>query len=602
MAGVRFECPSCSQVLIADATALRTPVRCARCEDTFRPIDVLGRGDPIPAIPVGSADDVSSAPAEAKPLSELAMAAKAPPLRAKPALASPLAGADVSPEEEDDFVAALQDDLLKLTGSREADPKAPAPHADNGGGTVINDPGDAEPVAAPLRGIPLELRALAQQLLDLLEQRLGRRLKPAIIAVPAVSLLALLLLGLCDAAGWRWMAGTVALLTLTATVGLGAAIALTRLLPPPPFMAILKSPAPRPLQFQRALAGVSALVVVVLAGGVVWAVGAATAQPEPAGAATTDGGSTAVPSSASALPQPSVSETRVSAGGPKSAVQQTALRADAELDRKQRVVVLPGVLIVPASFESADGSYDLLLHFAGNSDLVEQSVAAAKLNALVHVSNIARDATPYRQHFQGPRAFALLLEQINDSVEKKLGLKKAALRRVALSSWSVGYGAVSQIAGNNNNADRVDALLLMEGVHARYVDGAKSKVDSGAIAPLMAFAKRAAQDKKLLVITHSEIAATEYASSGKVADVIIEELGAKREQLDSKKDPPPQVDLPAVKAFAANQTPAGLVPQSTAQMGSFLVLGYSGKAGEHYRSHLIQMSVTVLPRLVERWQ
>jgi hypothetical protein len=39
-----------------------------------------------------------------------------------------------------------------------------------------------------------------------------------------------------------------------------------------------------------------------------------------------------------------------------------------------------------------------------------------------------------------------------------------------------------------------------------------------------------------------------------------------------------------------------------ARAGGMLVRGYVGKSPEHHMAHLIQMSVTVLPDLAERWQ
>ena len=43
-------------------------------------------------------------------------------------------------------------------------------------------------------------------------------------------------------------------------------------------------------------------------------------------------------------------------------------------------------------------------------------------------------------------------------------------------------------------------------------------------------------------------------------------------------------------------------PVSEATVGTFHVRGYRGNTPEHHMAHLLQMSATVLPELVARWQ
>src|SRR6187402_2513273 len=93
----------------------------------------------------------------------------------------------------------------------------------------------------------------------------------------------------------------------------------------------------------------------------------------------------------------------------KSSASLQAERADAHLKRGAHIGLEKGVLYAPQNFESADGQFDLLLHFHGNTDLVEQSVGAAKLNALVAIINVGDGAEPYGKALQNPYAFDRML-------------------------------------------------------------------------------------------------------------------------------------------------------------------------------------------------
>ena len=61
MASVALGCPSCSQQLTVEPGALHDEVRCARCGERFKPLDVLDLSEPLPAL---AADDEKPAAAD----------------------------------------------------------------------------------------------------------------------------------------------------------------------------------------------------------------------------------------------------------------------------------------------------------------------------------------------------------------------------------------------------------------------------------------------------------------------------------------------------------------------------------------------------------
>src|SRR6185503_17275870 len=98
-------------------------------------------------------------------------------------------------------------------------------------------------------------------------------------------------------------------------------------------------------------------------------------------------------------------------------------------------------LAIPPSFESEDGAYDIAIHFHGNTDLVEDSFAIAKINAVVVMVNIGIGSGPYEGRFSNPDVFKELLTRVKGQLEKR-GLANPTQRRIALTAWSAGYGAV----------------------------------------------------------------------------------------------------------------------------------------------------------------
>jgi hypothetical protein len=227
--------------------------------------------------------------------------------------------------------------------------------------------------------------------------------------------------------------------------------------------------------------------------------------------------------------------------------------------------------------------------------VVEESVTVSKLNALVQVIGFEEGRNYYR-HFAPPGAFAATLEQIRAQVEKR-GLPNAKIRRVALSSWSTGYGAIAQILSQSENDERVDSVLLLEGLLAGWLDDESTRVDPNKIAPFVRFAKLAVDKKKLLAITHSNARARDYASTRTVTDAMLETLKIERQPA---KGTPSKVDIKAAHRLFPKE-PRYLEADSRAQSGEFHVLGYKGAAAEDHIAHLAQMSVTVLPLLVARW-
>jgi len=176
------------------------------------------------------------------------------------------------------------------------------------------------------------------------------------------------------------------------------------------------------------------------------------------------------------------------------------------IEGQQFTVGKAEVLITPNA-----GAADLLIHFHGSAWLPFQAALSTERPLVVAVFNIGQGGEIYDRAFSDPAAFDSLVDQIRSRIK---------INRVYLSGFSAGYGAVRAIL--RNRADRVDGILLIDGLHTGYVDD--RKVDPVAMKPFLDFARSG----KRFVFSHSEIFPGTFASTTETSDYLIQQLGLKR--------------------------------------------------------------------------
>jgi hypothetical protein len=143
---------------------------------------------------------------------------------------------------------------------------------------------------------------------------------------------------------------------------------------------------------------------------------------------------------------------------------------------------------------------------------------------------------------------------------------------------------------------------LADGLHVPFVDRVQHSVDKASLGPLLAFAERATRGERLMVVTHSDVETYGYASTARTSQLLLESLGI----VPSLKDP--DTDSPAPAVFLAAQKAAEpghdskLLTTSDGQRGKLHVMGFSGEKKADHMDHLIQMSKTLLPPLVDHWR
>ncbi|WP_437930001.1 hypothetical protein WMF37_12455 [Sorangium sp. So ce291] len=227
------------------------------------------------------------------------------------------------------------------------------------------------------------------------------------------------------------------------------------------------------------------------------------------------------------------------------------------------------------------GGFDVIIHFHGHEALRKEFVKTAEGAVLVGI-DLGIGSGAYSSAFSAPYVFENLLDSIERAVAKKTGKKKAYIRKLGLSSWSAGYGAIEQIL-RQPAGKRVDALVLLDSLHAGYADEQQHKLKVAQIEPFIAFAKRAAAGEALMFMSHSSILPPGYASTAETANFIVQQLRGKPRG-SSRRD---VLGLDMIQRY---------------DRGGFHLRGYTGDDKPDHCAHLGLMADIMRIHINPRWK
>jgi hypothetical protein len=251
-------------------------------------------------------------------------------------------------------------------------------------------------------------------------------------------------------------------------------------------------------------------------------------------------------------------------------------------------IVRPGRrVVIPRDCRTSDGSYDVLVHFHGAPERILHAFEQSGIKAILVIVNLGVGSGPYERGYSHDRSLSVLLDRVDAVVEKHCpALGRTAdrrLRRVALSSWSAGYGAIYRILDNDHDHRLVDAVLISDGLHVGFVDKRRRELNALQMAPFERFAEQAVRGEKLFAIAHTAIETTGYASAGETASYLVRSQGALPKLVDEAGP------LPTMRV------------RSRAARGSFQVAGYAGRNTAAHCDQLYAIGDTLFSPLAARW-
>lgn len=227
------------------------------------------------------------------------------------------------------------------------------------------------------------------------------------------------------------------------------------------------------------------------------------------------------------------------------------------------------------------GGFDLVVHFHGHEPIRKEFVKTAKGPVLVGI-DLGIGSGAYSKVFASPHIFPQLIRSVETAMQNKTGNKKAYVRKLALSSWSAGYGATEQIL-RQTGGKSVDALILLDSLHTGYVDERAKTLKIEQIEPFIAFAKKAAAKQKFMYMSYSSIIPPGYASTAETANFVIAQLGGKPKK-------------------ANRQDVLGLDMFQRYDKGNFKARGYTGDDKPDHCAHIGLMADIMRVHLQNRWK
>lgn len=243
----------------------------------------------------------------------------------------------------------------------------------------------------------------------------------------------------------------------------------------------------------------------------------------------------------------------------------------------------PVELFVPDQARTGD-VVDLVVHFLGAAWLPEQAVAGLRSSTVAAVVNLGAGSGAYDRAFADPSAFDSLLAGVTREVSAVNG-RAVRVGRVTLVGFSAGHGAVRAILREPRHFARVDAVLLLDGMHTSYVPegtvlAAGGALDTTNLVAFANFARAAVRGEKRFVVTHSEIFPGTFASTTETADWLLRAIGLRR--------------TPVLR-----WGPRGMQQLSEVRAGRFELLGFAGNSAPDHIDQLHAMP-ELLARLLDR--
>jgi hypothetical protein len=220
------------------------------------------------------------------------------------------------------------------------------------------------------------------------------------------------------------------------------------------------------------------------------------------------------------------------------------------------------------------GRQDLLLflNFHSAAFVTHHAAESSGVDLIGVTINLGGGSSAYGNPFADSTVFVKLLHAIDAVLQARSDGTR--WNRIALAGFSAGYGAVRKLLSQPEHLARIDAALLLDGIHASYVPdrvplAEGGRIDSTNFEAFLSFARETMQasSKKRFMITHSEVFPGTFVSTTEATDWLIEQLGLRRSPV-------------------LRWGPLGMQQTSEVRAGHFAILGFAGNSGVDHGDHL----------------
>lgn len=217
-----------------------------------------------------------------------------------------------------------------------------------------------------------------------------------------------------------------------------------------------------------------------------------------------------------------------------------------------------GMIYFPPDYKPGKKGFDLLIHFHTSPWLIEQEFAKTGRKAVIVTINYNGLSAVYRIPFQTDTTlFQKILDQTVAAVKTKYPHANPKIHRLALSSFSAGYGAIREILKQPVYYKKINEVVLADSLYAGFTDTTARVVDAKDVASFVPFVKDAVKGKKRFISVHSSYLPPDYAGTPETNAYLISIAGGK------------------AKYFSVDTSTTGFLYQKF-DKGDFHVRGYTG--------------------------
>ena len=230
-------------------------------------------------------------------------------------------------------------------------------------------------------------------------------------------------------------------------------------------------------------------------------------------------------------------------------------------------------LFVPEGCKPGPGGVvNVVLHLHGATTVVEPALIDSHWPSAVLITfNRKGLSRVYAEPFSDRTLLPRLLDAARSALKTLHVADDPRIGRLVVSSFSAGFGGVRALLKDPEHFARIDGLIMADSIYCGYAGDPKDRrVDPALMDGFRRFAVEAAAGRKTFLLTHSALIPDGYASTGEVADFLIDAVGGKAE--------------PAKVEWAEGWTQTRAFAK-----GRFVVLGFAGTEGADHMSHLRQI-------------
>jgi len=246
---------------------------------------------------------------------------------------------------------------------------------------------------------------------------------------------------------------------------------------------------------------------------------------------------------------------------------QRAIAPEKEPPKGRKILLADGdmkfTLFVPEAWKSSEQS--LTVHFHTSEWFVIQEHLRRGATHPLATFYLGEGATVYRRAFEDPRRFGRVLGLIEHEIS-------LAPRRLEISSFSAGYGAVREILKQPGYFERIATLILGDSMYAALETNSPTRRPLREhIEAWVPLARAAIKREKTFVFTYSAVPTGTYASSSECAQALLNVLGLS------------DISVPAGSVPATLDKDFPLLRRADA--GNLHIWGYGGTNAQAHMTH-----------------